>query len=107
MASVLDLVFGGLLAYFLVIFGTVLGPSGPLKSTKKRGGSIQRFCGFRFGSFSEVVLGSILEAFWAQKSSQNRAKNETKNESKFEGDFGSDFGLKKASSGSTRRNARS
>ena len=27
----LDLVFGGLLAHFVVIFGPVLGPSGPLK----------------------------------------------------------------------------
>ena len=29
-----DLVFGGLLAHFLVIFGAVLGPSGALKTAK-------------------------------------------------------------------------
>ena len=50
----LDLVFGGLLAHFLVIFGTVLGPSGPLKSTK----NVERWLDFAFLRFSlRLVFG--------------------------------------------------
>ena len=65
-----------------------MGPIRPLKTEKTLGGiAISRFCAFRFGSFSEIISGAVLEAFWVQKGIQNRAKNDTKNKSKFEADL--------------------
>ena len=76
----LDLVLGGLLAHFVVIFGFVLGPSGPLKSTK----NVERSLDFAFLRFSlrHVFASSFRMRFGGILCKKNEAKMEPKTTTK-------------------------